>query len=165
MVAALIVSSLSRSSISKSSRPCRSRAGSKQDGDQRLEAFRAEAVGCFPQRYQCLPNICAIAHWIFSGGWRTLRSTAEHSDRMLAVITGNCDELVQNPLLVGPGAQSISLDNRFDQFRPCHHANPPRHPSSEPGGQQRLHPLGTGTLSVAINVRQCGISFSFRPTQ
>lgn len=26
---------------------------------------------------------------------------------MLAVITDNCDELVQNPLLVGPGARSI----------------------------------------------------------
>lgn len=62
MVAALIVSSLSRSDIKiQPAMPLKSR---QQDGGQRLEAFRAEAVGCFPQRYQCLPNICAIAHWM-----------------------------------------------------------------------------------------------------
>lgn len=81
----------------------------QQDGDQRLEAFRAEAVGCFPQCYQCLPNIGAIAHGILSSGWRTRRSTAEHSDRMFAKITGNCDELVQNPLLVGSVREDVQL--------------------------------------------------------
>lgn len=64
---------------------------------------------------------------------------------MFAMIAGNCDELVQNPLFVGPTARSISLDNRFNQFQQCRHAYPPRHPASEPALQQRLHLLGTAT--------------------
>ncbi|WP_348639344.1 hypothetical protein [Mesorhizobium sp. M2A.F.Ca.ET.043.05.1.1] len=105
----------------------------QQNGNQRFQPFRAKAIGRLPQCHQRLQNFGAIKHRILSGGRGTGSARSQHPDRMFAMIAGNCDELVQNPLLVGPAARSISLDNCFNQFQLCRHANPPRHPASESG--------------------------------
>lgn len=74
----------------------------QQDGDQRLQSFRAEAVGRLQQHHQSLSNLSATTGGMPPIGRRLRLMTAEHTDRMLAVIAGDRDKLIQDPLLVGP---------------------------------------------------------------
>ncbi|KKA10854.1 hypothetical protein VP03_26880 [Sinorhizobium meliloti] len=112
-----------------SSKPLRSPKDRPRDADLgfRGEARRIVRLTVIGEIDRRITDLVANGPNLFEGSCvdrEYLGETAEHSDRMLAVITGKCDELVQNPLLVGPAARSISLDNRFDQFRPCRYANP-----------------------------------------
>ncbi|WP_292254546.1 hypothetical protein [Mesorhizobium sp.] len=76
----------------------------QQDGDQRLQSFRAEPVGRLPQHHQSLSNLSSITGGMPPLGRRLRLMTAEHTDRVLAVIAGDRDKLIQDPLLVGPAA-------------------------------------------------------------
>ncbi|KQV19059.1 hypothetical protein ASC97_29470 [Rhizobium sp. Root1203] len=81
------------------------------------------------------------------------------------------EELGYNVIAVdGPVAALKVVDERADvrqSLRPIptvRHANPSRIRPRNQDDNNVLHPLGMGTLSVAINVRQCGVNSSLRLT-
>lgn len=97
--------------------------GLDEHRQERLEPFATDAVRGLPQHDQSFADGLVVEAQPRAPPRRPHRCHVEDPDRVLAVIPGHRDELVQDPKLLLSAAPAVSLADRLDQLPSSLHAD------------------------------------------
>jgi hypothetical protein len=109
-----------------------------QDGDQGLQALATDPIGCLPEHHEDFADRIAVAPRPRTAGIDGRMGRAgQYADRVLSVVPGERDELVEDLSFRLVRACPVSIAKDSNPFLTCLHPELPPHrvaPAGRAGG-------------------------------